>query len=134
MLIGLDLDGVLCDLGPGLSARIAARFGIRTHPASWRTYDLRRLRLHELIERMNGTHGYRVTATACASPYSSHAPTLASLEPRSARSRLGLPPLRPSSRRTSRDWTPPSPKLSKRRASLPENLTRLQHDPCLKHG
>lgn len=45
MLIGLDLDGVLCDLGPGLSARIAARFGISTHPASWRTYDLRRLSL-----------------------------------------------------------------------------------------
>ena len=45
MKIGLDLDGVLCDLGPGVSARIAERFGLATHPASWRSYDLRRLDL-----------------------------------------------------------------------------------------
>ena len=45
VLIGLDLDGVLCDLGPGVAARIAARFGVHTHPATWRTYDLRHLRL-----------------------------------------------------------------------------------------
>lgn len=45
VLIGLDLDGVLCDLGPALAARIAERFGVMTHPSAWRTYDLRRLRL-----------------------------------------------------------------------------------------
>jgi uncharacterized HAD superfamily protein len=45
VLIGLDLDGVLCDLGPALAARIAARFGVTTHPSAWRTYDLRRLPL-----------------------------------------------------------------------------------------
>lgn len=45
MKIGLDLDGVLCDLGPGVSARIAERFGLATHPATWRSYDLRRLDL-----------------------------------------------------------------------------------------
>ncbi|MFN2608800.1 MAG: hypothetical protein ABR511_13075 [Acidimicrobiales bacterium] len=45
MLIGLDLDGVLCDLGPGVAARIADRFGLATHPATWRSYDLRRLGL-----------------------------------------------------------------------------------------
>lgn len=45
VLIGLDLDGVLCDLGPGVAARIAERFGLSTHPATWRSYDLRRLRL-----------------------------------------------------------------------------------------
>jgi len=45
VLIGLDLDGVLCDLGPGVSARIAERFGLATHPATWRSYDLRRLEL-----------------------------------------------------------------------------------------
>ena len=45
VLIGLDLDGVLCDLGPGVAARIARRFGVHTHPATWRTYDLRHLRL-----------------------------------------------------------------------------------------
>ncbi|MGI9033142.1 MAG: 5' nucleotidase, NT5C type [Acidimicrobiales bacterium] len=45
MLIGLDLDGVLCDLGPGVATRIAARFGLATHPATWRSYDLRRLQL-----------------------------------------------------------------------------------------
>ncbi len=45
MLIGLDLDGVLCDLGPGVSARIADRFGLASHPDSWRSYDLRRLQL-----------------------------------------------------------------------------------------
>ncbi|MDQ4132850.1 MAG: hypothetical protein M3179_06490 [Actinomycetota bacterium] len=45
MLIGLDLDGVVCDLGPSVAARITARFGVITHPSAWRTYDLRRLRL-----------------------------------------------------------------------------------------
>ena len=45
MLIGLDLDGVVCDLGPGVSARIAERFGVASHPDTWRTYDLRTLRL-----------------------------------------------------------------------------------------
>jgi hypothetical protein len=45
MVIALDLDGVLCDLGPSVAARIADRFGVATHPSSWRTYDLRALRL-----------------------------------------------------------------------------------------
>ena len=43
MVIGLDLDGVLCDLGPSLAARISERFGVATHPATWRAYDLRLL-------------------------------------------------------------------------------------------
>ena len=45
VLLGLDLDGVVCDLGPSVAARIADRFGVATHPATWRTYDLRELRL-----------------------------------------------------------------------------------------
>lgn len=45
MLLGLDLDGVLCDIGPSISARISGRFGVASHPATWRMYDLRRLRL-----------------------------------------------------------------------------------------
>jgi uncharacterized HAD superfamily protein len=45
VIIGLDIDGVLCDLGPALAARIAERFGVTTHPSAWPTYDLRRLRL-----------------------------------------------------------------------------------------
>ena len=45
MLIGLDLDGVVCDLGPGVADRIADRFGVSSHPDTWRTYDLRLLRL-----------------------------------------------------------------------------------------
>ena len=45
MLIGLDLDGVVCDLGACVAARITARFGVATHPATWRTYDIRRLPL-----------------------------------------------------------------------------------------
>jgi uncharacterized HAD superfamily protein len=45
VLIGLDLDGVVCDLGPGVAARIAERFGVASHPDTWRTYDLRLLRL-----------------------------------------------------------------------------------------
>ena len=44
-LLGLDLDGVLCDIGPAVAARIAERFGVASHPATWRTYDLRLLRL-----------------------------------------------------------------------------------------
>ena len=45
MLIGLDLDGVLADLGPGVAARIEDRFGVATHPSTWSHYDLRHLRL-----------------------------------------------------------------------------------------
>ena len=45
VLIGLDLDGVLCDLGPSVAARIAARFGVATHPSTWSRYDLRLLDL-----------------------------------------------------------------------------------------
>ncbi len=45
MLIGLDLDGVVCDLGPGVAARIADRYGVASHPDTWRTYDLRELEL-----------------------------------------------------------------------------------------
>jgi len=45
MLLGLDLDGVLCDLGPSVAARIATRFGVASHPSTWRSYDLRLLRL-----------------------------------------------------------------------------------------
>lgn len=45
MLLGLDLDGVLCDIGPSVSARIADRFGVASHPSTWRSYDLRGLRL-----------------------------------------------------------------------------------------
>ena len=44
-MIALDLDGVLCDLGPSVAARIADRFGVATHPSTWRTYDLRLLQL-----------------------------------------------------------------------------------------
>lgn len=45
MLCGLDLDGVLCDLGPSVATRISARFGVASHPSTWRSYDLRLLRL-----------------------------------------------------------------------------------------
>jgi uncharacterized HAD superfamily protein len=45
MLCGLDLDGVLCDIGPAVASRIADRFGVASHPATWRTYDLRLLRV-----------------------------------------------------------------------------------------
>ena len=44
-MIALDLDGVLCDLGPGVAARIAERFGVASPPSTWRTYDLRLLQL-----------------------------------------------------------------------------------------
>ena len=45
VLCGLDLDGVLCDLGPPVAARIAGRFGVATHPSAWTRYDLRTLDL-----------------------------------------------------------------------------------------
>lgn len=45
MLLGLDLDGVICDIGPTVASRIADRFGVASHPDTWRTYDLRLLRL-----------------------------------------------------------------------------------------
>ena len=45
MLCGLDLDGVLCDIGPAVADRIATRFGVASHPSTWRSYDLRLLRL-----------------------------------------------------------------------------------------
>src|SRR5438874_11631005 len=45
VLCGLDLDGVLCDIGAPVARRIAARFGVATHPATWSRYDLRLLDL-----------------------------------------------------------------------------------------
>ncbi len=45
MLCGLDLDGVLCDIGPAVAERIATHFGVASHPSTWRSYDLRLLRL-----------------------------------------------------------------------------------------
>lgn len=45
MLCGLDIDGVLCDLGPAVAGRIADRFGVSSHPSTWRSYDLRLLQL-----------------------------------------------------------------------------------------
>ena len=45
MLCGLDLDGVLCDIGPPVAERIASTFGVASHPSTWRSYDLRLLRL-----------------------------------------------------------------------------------------
>ncbi len=45
VLCGLDLDGVVCDLGPPVAARIARRFGVATHPSAWTRYDLRLLDL-----------------------------------------------------------------------------------------
>ena len=58
MVIALDLDGVLCDLGPGVAARIADRFGVASHPSTWRTYDLRLLQLgvpeHSLAAFLDG--------------------------------------------------------------------------------
>ena len=41
-----------------------------TGPAGRATYDLRRLRLHGLIERIPTTHRYRVTTPACTTPCS----------------------------------------------------------------
>ena len=45
MLCGLDLDGVLCDLGPSVADRIATAFGVASHPSTLRSYYLRLLRL-----------------------------------------------------------------------------------------
>ena len=53
MLCGLDLDGVLCDLGPSVAARLADRFGVASHPSTWRTYDLRLLRLGVPQDRLH---------------------------------------------------------------------------------
>jgi uncharacterized HAD superfamily protein len=53
MLCGLDLDGVLCDLGPSVAARIADRFGVASHPSTWRSYDLRLLRLGVPEDRLS---------------------------------------------------------------------------------
>jgi uncharacterized HAD superfamily protein len=43
VLLALDLDGVVCDLGPGVAARLHARFGLESHPSTWHTYDLSHL-------------------------------------------------------------------------------------------
>ena len=42
------------------------------------TYDLRRLRRKQIIERLPGTHRYRLTPTAARSPSCSPRPTAAS--------------------------------------------------------
>jgi hypothetical protein len=51
VLLALDLDGVLCDLGPGLATRIEHEFGVVTHPATWWTYDLGHLDLPAPVVR-----------------------------------------------------------------------------------
>jgi uncharacterized HAD superfamily protein len=53
MLCGLDLDGVLCDLGPSVAARLADRFGVASHPSTWSTYDLRLLRVGVPEDRLH---------------------------------------------------------------------------------
>ena len=45
MLLAVDLDGVVCDIGPGVAARVERRFGVACHPATWRSYDLAHLGL-----------------------------------------------------------------------------------------
>jgi len=45
VLLALDLDGVLCDIGPSVASRLANRFGVASHPSTWRSYDLRLLQL-----------------------------------------------------------------------------------------
>jgi len=45
VLLALDLDGVLCDIGPSVASRLAGRFGVASHPSTWRSYDLRLLQL-----------------------------------------------------------------------------------------
>jgi uncharacterized HAD superfamily protein len=47
VLLVLDLDGVLADIGPGVADRVAARFEVDCHPATWLSYDLRHLGLPE---------------------------------------------------------------------------------------
>lgn len=53
MICGLDIDGVLCDLGPSVAERIATRFGVASHPSTWRSYDLRLLRLGVPEDRLS---------------------------------------------------------------------------------
>ena len=72
MLCGLDLDGVLCDLGPSVAARIADRFGVASHPSTWRSYDLRLLRLgvpqdrfSEFLDETFADPGLYSTAPVC---------------------------------------------------------------------
>ena len=36
---------MLCDIGPSVAARLAGRFGVASHPSTWRSYDLRLLQL-----------------------------------------------------------------------------------------
>ena len=57
VLCGLDLDGVLCDLGPPVAARIARRFGVATHPSAWTRYDLRTLDLGVARGPFHGSSG-----------------------------------------------------------------------------
>jgi uncharacterized HAD superfamily protein len=72
MLCGLDLDGVLCDLGPSVAERIARRFGVASHPSTWRSYDLRLLRLgipedrfSEFLDETFADPGLYATAPVC---------------------------------------------------------------------
>ncbi len=72
MLCGLDLDGVLCDLGPSVAGRIASRFGVASHPSTWRSYDLRLLRLgvpqdrfSEFLDETFADPGLYSTAPVC---------------------------------------------------------------------
>ena len=71
VLLALDLDGVLCDLAPGVAARVASRFGVSAHPATWRSYDLAHLglphdELRPFLDELFADPSLYEAAPACA--------------------------------------------------------------------
>jgi hypothetical protein len=92
------------------------------YSASRMTYDLGRLVGHGILQRLAGTHRYRVTPTACAPPPSARSSTTACSIRRSRaaatrRSRRGVP---------GRGSTPRSARSSSARASRPDGRTSLR--------
>ena len=92
------------------------------YPVGRMTYDLRRLRLHGLIQRIPHSHRYELTPTDYASRCSSHAPMPGSCAPNSPASLPTRHPPAPLSALRSRGFKPSSTMPVRRHSSPPDKL------------
>jgi hypothetical protein len=96
-----------------------------TWPPGRATYDLRRLRLHGLIERIPHTHRYRAPTPACTTPCSLPASTTDSFNPEPPSSPI---PTRPHPHHCARQHAPTTPHStnSSNKPASPPELDRIK--------
>src|SRR3954451_18749511 len=96
------------------------------------TYDLRRLRLHGMIERIPKTHRYRVTDFGLRAALYFTRVHARLYRPGIAQSLPNAPPIRSSLQEPSTSSRPKSMSRSERPNWPPENLTHLHQVPKVK--